>query len=146
MRYLVDTNILLRLSDTEDARFSLVTQAAETLLNRGEEIVIVPQCLYEFWAVVTRPREVNGLAWSIERTRAETDRLLSLFALLPDTSDVFNYWLELVTTYQVSGKQVHDARLAAALKAHQLDHLLTLNADDFKRFDVKSVHPSEVVG
>ena len=66
--------------------------------------------------------------------------------LLPETPEVFSTWLELVTTYQLSGKQVHDARLAASSKAHNVETLLTLNGDDFKRFDIKSVHSREVLG
>ena len=30
--------------------------------------------------------------------------------------------------------QVHDARLAAAMLAHGLTHILTFNADDFRRY------------
>jgi predicted nucleic acid-binding protein len=35
--------------------------------------------------------------------------------------------------------------LAAVAKAHQIDNLLTLNADDFKRFALNAVHPKAVV-
>ena len=66
------------------------------------------------------------------------------FVLLPETPEVFSTWLELVTTQQVSGKQVHDARLAASLKAHGVETLLTLNGGDFRRFDISVVHPREV--
>ncbi len=145
MRYLVDTNILLRLADTDDSRHSLVTQAVEVLLKRGDEIVIAPQCFYELWSVVTRPKNVNGLEWTLNRTRLEIDGLLNTFTLLPETPSVFAIWLELVTKHQVSGKQVHDARLAATAKAHEVENLLTLNVEDFKRFDLKAVHPSELV-
>jgi predicted nucleic acid-binding protein len=34
----------------------------------------------------------------------------------------------------VIGKQAHDARLVAAMKVHDLRHLLTFNDTDFKRF------------
>jgi predicted nucleic acid-binding protein len=145
MRYLIDTNILLRLADTEDSRHMLVTQAIEVLLGRGDEILIAPQCFYELWSVVTRPKNVNGLEWTLNRTRLEVDRLRDSFAVLPETPSVFLIWLELVTTYQVSGKQVHDARLAATAKAHEIENFLTLNVADFKRFDLKATHPSEVV-
>jgi predicted nucleic acid-binding protein len=145
MRYLVDTNILLRLADTEDSRHTLVTQAIEVLLKRGDEILIAPQCFYELWSVVTRPKNVNGLEWTLNRTRLEVDRLCDSFAVLPETPSVFAIWLELVTTYKVSGKQVHDARLAATAKAHEIKNLLTLNVDDFKRFDLEAIHPSEVL-
>ncbi len=61
------------------------------------------------------------------------------------TPEVFSRWLELVTTHDVKGKQIHDARLAASLKAHNIETLPTLNSDDFKRYDVNVVHPREVL-
>jgi predicted nucleic acid-binding protein len=61
MRYLIDTNILLRLADNEDAKHPLVSAAVKALVSRGDEVVIAPQCIYELWAVVTRPRSANGL-------------------------------------------------------------------------------------
>ena len=102
--------------------------------------------LYEFWSVGTRPLSVNGFGCDSRRTRSEVERLLVRFLLLPDTPEVFSHWLELVTNHDVKGKQVHDARLIAAMKAHGLEHLLTLNAEDFKRFEIKTVQPSEVLG
>ncbi|CAN5906958.1 hypothetical protein BH24DEI2_BH24DEI2_15380 [soil metagenome] len=145
MRFLLDTNIILRLANEEDAEHALVRDALETLVAT-DELVLAPQCIYEFWSTCTRPARVNGLGWAVARTRLEGDRLLGLFLLLPDTPQIFSYWLELVTTHQVSGKQIHDARLAAALKAHGVENLLTLNGDDFKRYDIKVVHPREVLG
>ncbi|HSK74585.1 MAG TPA: hypothetical protein VK892_22995 [Pyrinomonadaceae bacterium] len=34
----------------------------------------------------------------------------------------------------MSGKNVHDARLTAAMIKHKISHLLTFNVKDFKRF------------
>jgi hypothetical protein len=45
----------------------------------------------------------------------------------------------------VKGKQVHDARLVAAMVSHKMTHLLTFNIDDFKRFsEIISVNPQSV--
>jgi predicted nucleic acid-binding protein len=45
----------------------------------------------------------------------------------------------------VSGRQVHDARLVAAMKVHNVTHLLTFNTDDFKRFsEIMVVNPLNV--
>lgn len=141
MRYLLDTNIVLRLADKDASEHDLIRRGVRRTTVQGDEPVLVPQVLYEFWSTATRPRSVNGFGWDSERTRGEVEQLLASFVLLPDTPEVFRRWLELVTTHQVSGKQVHDARLAAALGAHGVEHLLTLNGDDFRRFDVGVVHP-----
>ena len=39
--------------------------------------------------------------------------------------------------YPTLGKQVHDANIVATMLAHGIDMLLTLNVDDFKRFEDK---------
>ncbi|ETW99939.1 MAG: hypothetical protein ETSY2_40000 [Candidatus Entotheonella gemina] len=36
--------------------------------------------------------------------------------------------------YSVSGVQVHDARLVAAMIMHHVTHILTLNISDFERY------------
>ena len=39
-----------------------------------------------------------------------------------------------MVTYNVSGVQVYDARLAAAMLAHNVTHILTFNTSDFARY------------
>ena len=97
------------------------------------------QNLIEFWSVASRPIEANRLGWSVETVRQEIDRLLALFPLLDDTADVFTHWLQLVSTYRVIGRRVHDARLVAAMLTHGVTHLLTFNRDDFRQFAMITV-------
>ena len=142
--YLLDTNILLRSSDDSSEHFELALGAVQTLLTRGEALFLVPQNIYEFWAVATRPTRSNGLGWDVERVQREVDVLTTRFTLLSDTQEVFEHWLELVTRFDVKGKQVHDARLVAAMQTHSVENLLTLNVKDFERYSVRLVHPEEV--
>ena len=142
MLYLPDTNIVLRLANEDAADHMFIRQTLRQIVVEGGELVLVPQVLYEFWGVATRPVSVNGYGWDTDHTRLEVEKLLLRFRLLQDVPEVFERWLELVTTHSVAGKQVHDARLAAA--AHGLESLLTPNGDDFKRFEVQTVHPRDV--
>ncbi len=144
MRFLPDTNIVLRAINRDDPSHPLVSGVVQALLTRGDELVIVSQAVHKFWSVATRPAQVNGLGWSVQLVRAKIDDLVSRGSFLGDAPEVFRLWLELVTTQQVSGKQVHDVRLAALLKARGVETLLTLNSDDFRRFDIGVVHPREV--
>jgi predicted nucleic acid-binding protein len=48
-------------------------------------------------------------------------------------------WRGIVAAAKVSGIQVHDARLVAAMHAHGIENLLTLNAKDLRRFSSISV-------
>lgn len=143
--YLLDTNILLRLGDVKATSYALVRCATEALLERQDDMVMVPQVLYEFWVVATRPIAQNGLAWTAAQARQEIALLSERFELLFDPPDMFTTWLELVFAHEVLGKQAHDARLVAAMRVHNIERLLMLNAEDFRRYPkVKAVHPSEV--
>ena len=72
-------------------------------------------------------------------------RFERFFKFLPDTAEVYKNWRELVVKHSVSGIQVHDAKIAAAMKAHNIENLLTFNAKDFKRYsDIKAVEPKDV--
>lgn len=53
---LLDTNVLGRLTDDTDPQYSISRNAIQTLFVHGEVPVVVPQNLYEFWAVATRRR------------------------------------------------------------------------------------------
>ena len=134
MKYLVDTNILLRLVQKNSPMHCDTQRAILTLKKQGNFLCIIPQNIIEFWAVATRPLDKNGLGLSITQAEEESEKLKKIFILELDTPQIFTEWESLVIKYQVMGKQVHDARLAAAMVAHNITHLLTFNVDDFKRF------------
>jgi predicted nucleic acid-binding protein len=51
----------------------------------------------------------------------------------------------LVSKHEVKGKEVHDARIVAAMLAHRVTHLLTFNTADFKRYtEIAAINPREV--
>jgi predicted nucleic acid-binding protein len=146
MKCLVDTNILLRLVQKNSPMHLDTQRAILKLKKQGEFLCIIPQNIIEFWAVATRPLDKNGLGLSITQAEEESEKLKKIFILELDTPQIFTEWESLVIKYQVMGKQVHDARLAAAMVAHNITHLLTFNIDDFKRFsDIVVVDPRSVV-
>jgi predicted nucleic acid-binding protein len=134
MNVLLDTNILSRMAQPGHVQHRVALDATAALRFRGDVLCLVPQILYEFWVVATRPPAANGLGLSVAVVAAELTRLRSLFPLLFDTAAVFGEWERLVTTHQVSGKNAHDARLVAAMTVHGLTHLLTFNTADFARY------------
>ena len=82
----------------------------------------------------------------------ETDDLLQdleeAFPLLPDSADVYPVWRQLIVKYNVSGVQVHDARLVATMLVHDVKHILTFNTQDFTRYmpeEIIAVDPSEEI-
>jgi predicted nucleic acid-binding protein len=114
MRILVDTNVLLRLDDKAHRQHGDAIMATEKLNATGRTCVLVPQVLYEYWVVATRPLDVNSLGLDI----ANVDRVLSewvrIFPMLLDERGVFTHWRAIVSAHAVKGKNAHDARLVAA--------------------------------
>lgn len=137
--YLCDTNLLLRLADPASPQHAVAAQALARLFSQKDEVYLTAQNFIEFWAVATRPVDANGLGWTRERTLQEVTDLRGRFPLLLESPSVFSQWLELVRVLSISGKRVHDARLVAVMKAHQVEHLLTFNAADFNAFPALSV-------
>jgi predicted nucleic acid-binding protein len=131
---LVDTNILVRYARTTDADFATVDAAVTTLHANGDLLCVVPQNVYEFWAVATRPAAANGLGLSITECTSEVALIKRLFRLLQDMPGLFNEWERLVETYSCHGRVSFDARLVAAMRTHGVTRLLTFNTAHFARF------------
>lgn len=143
--YLIDTNLLVRVADGNSATHLLAIEAIEKLLNQQHKVYITGQNLIEFWAVATRPLEVNGLGWTTQQTETVITQFLNRFRFLDDTPAIFSNWRSLVTAYDIKGKRTHDARLIAVMLAHEVTHLLTFNTDDFgSYFNITLIHPSAV--
>ena len=116
---------------------SIIRAAVRKLRPSGHSVHATPQNFVEFWNVATRPIERNGFGL----VPATADRLLRLverlFPLLPDSPDVYTEWPRLVVSFGVSGIQVHDARITAAMIVHGVTHILTFNTTDFVRYGTR---------
>jgi predicted nucleic acid-binding protein len=145
MIVLVDTNVLLRLIQQSHAMYPDARRAAATLLRQNHQLSIIAQNLIEFWGVATRPMANNGLALSIAETASHVKTFERTFNLLADRENVFSEWQRLVELHEVRGRQVHDARLVAAMIVHGISHLLSFNDADFKRYtEITVVNPLHV--
>ena len=115
------------------------------LTDEGAELCYVPQNIVELWSVRTRPLAANGCGLKVSDAKREIALLEREFTFLPDNEKVHTEWRRLVETHSVSGKQVHDARLVAAMIVHGVTRLLTLNTADFKRYpEITAVHPRAI--
>ena len=144
-QYLVDSNILLRWVKPDHSDYPLVVSAIEAIVRRGDVLGYTSQNVGEFWNACTRPVDRNGYGL----TPYETDRRAKFFEqklrLLSDSLAVHEEWRRLIVAHDVSGVQVHDARLAAAMRVHGVARILTFNDRDFVRFpSIEAVHPRAV--
>jgi predicted nucleic acid-binding protein len=146
---LLDTNLLTRMTRSHDPQSGIARAAVQTLVRRGEPLIIVPQNLYEFWAVATRPQGAppagrNGLGMSATQAGHWVRFFQRRFTLLPDRENLTLLWQNLVESHSVTGFRAHDVRLVAAMQSYGIARLLTFNAGDFRGFSVTLLDPATV--
>lgn len=145
VRYLLDTNILLRLS-MRDTAGRLIRRAIHRLLADSAEFYYCSQNIIELWNVMTRPVDQNGFGLSVADAEAEVLLIERGFLRLREDDGIYDLWRQLVREYGVQGKQVHDARLVAAMRFHNIQNLVTLNRKDFSRYvGILVVDPTEMI-
>ena len=145
MNVLVDTNILVRLSQAGHPHQADCKSALTRLLQRRDQGVLCTQAAIEFWSVATRPQTANGLGLDPSQAEASLRDFETLLVWLPEPPDIGARWRAIVNRYSIRGRQAHDARLVAFMQATGLTDLLTLNAADFTRYDaITCVRPADV--
>lgn len=141
----VDSNVLCFLADPRSVFYVTANTATGRLSYRGDSLLIFPQNLIEFWAVATKPVSSNGLGFTTLQATEEITKIKTLFHLLPENHEIYPEWQRLVTVYQISGKNVHDARLVAQMNVHGIANILTFNIKDFRRFaNINVIEPESV--
>ena len=132
--YLLDTNVILRFAERNHPLHPTVRNAVRQLRRDGHGLQVTSQNCVEFWNVATRPATKNGFGLKPVAAERMLRLIERLFPLLPDAPTLYSEWRRIVVTFQVSGVQVHDARLVAAMKTNEVTHLLTFNTKDFTRY------------
>jgi predicted nucleic acid-binding protein len=145
-RWLLDTNILLRMVQSDSPSQPTILSCLDFLWQRGAELHYTSQNLAEFWNVCTRPIDRNGFSYSIEQTERFATQIEARLAFADDSEATHREWRKLVLAQRVSGVPVHDARLVAAMHIHGIPNLLTLNVADFRRYStILAAAPNEVL-
>lgn len=140
MSYLLDTGVLLRLVNRHDTDHDLVRNAVRSLIASNQELLIASQNVAEFLNVATRPAANNGLAMkSADASDLFRREIESISSVLLEGDGTHGEFLRLVAQYNVTGKQVHDARLVSVMLTWQVENLLTLNDRHFRRFEPEGI-------
>jgi predicted nucleic acid-binding protein len=126
MRILIDTNILLRAAQPSHPMHRSAVRAMEILMEREDPLVVTVQNIAEFWNAATRPAANNGLGFTIEEAQEELARIEGFFEIISENTDSYAAWKTLVISNRVSGVKVHDARLVAMMKTHNISRICDL--------------------
>jgi predicted nucleic acid-binding protein len=145
-RVLLDSNILIRWVEPEQPDQVIVAGALDRLKLADIDLCYTSQNLGEFWNTLTRPADRNGYGLTPAQADRRAHAIESRITLLPDTPDVHIEWRRLLVAQRVSGVQVHDARIVAAMHVHSVKRILTFNTRDFARFtDIEAIHPADLM-
>ena len=136
-RYLLDTNILLRLKNQSDSDHAAAIAAIVKVLKTGAAIHTCPQNMIEYRVVATRPASNNGYGLSSSEAAQDVSDHEATFPILLDSAapvDIYPVWRKLSEGAGTVGTGNHDARILAVAQAHGCTHLLTVNDRDFVRY------------
>ena len=144
---LLDTNLLTRVTRSHEPQSGVARAAIQTLRGRGEQLMVVPQNLYEFWAVATRaagapPAGANGLGMTPVQAGHWLRFFQRRFTLLPDRPELTRLWQALVEAHGVTGFRAHDVRLVAAMQSYGITRLLTFNGSHFRGLPITILDPA----
>lgn len=130
----VDTNILVYAFRPDSPDHGLARTALTELAASGRSWAIPWPCVHEFISVVTNPR-IFPVADPVAEAVEAIEQLLSAsqLRLLHEGADHLDHLDDLMTTANVRGPAVHDARIAAICLSHGVDELWTADRD-FSRF------------
>jgi len=140
MRCLLDTGILLRMVDIRDALHASVVDGVNLLAGQRTELFTATQNVAEFWNVATRLLSDNGLALETSAVLFGVEHIIQrTCGVLKEPESMFETFKYLGRKYQFRGKQVHDARLVALMLCAGVNHILTLNDRDFRRYEPEGI-------
>jgi toxin-antitoxin system PIN domain toxin len=130
----LDTNLLVYAHRRDSSWYEAASDRVRDLAEGRSPWAIPWPCIHEFYAVVTHPRiydPPSDRARAIDQIEAwlESPSLVMLAESEP-------YWpamKEQLETSQITGPQVHDARVAALCRMHGVRELWTADRD-FSRY------------
>lgn len=135
----LDTNVLLSATDTSRPRHNQARNVFKASLDTGYHLAISGQIVREYLVVATREPEENGLGLSPEDAVSNIETFTRRTVLIEESEEVSDYVNGMVRKYNLQGKRIHDANIAATMKTHSVLSLITENPEDFKDFDEISV-------
>lgn len=132
----VNTGILLRIFDRGDPHCANIRRLLIGRTQDGSELYTGFQILAEFWNVSTRPTAARGgYGHSVDGTRRRLAAIERVCRIMKETDASYLAWKNIISSCQITGVSVHDARLVALMQTAAISEIVTLNPSDFLRFD-----------
>lgn len=134
-RVMLDTNVLLAATDEGRAEHRNALKVVNEWAAGHTDLCTSGQVLREYLSVATRPVEQNGLGLNLTDALGNVRAIRERTTLLAEDSKVAGRLLGLLADVGCRGKQVHDANLVATMLVHGIATVVTMNLEDFSRFE-----------
>ncbi len=132
----IDSNILVHTANPQSPVYEAAMTELQKHLQGGSELFISSQILREYASVMT-----GKVGMNVTDTQGNIERFMKEMTVLYDTPESSTLWRELVTRYDVKGRNIHDCNIAATMIANGVKAILTHNGKDFMRYKEITVIP-----
>ena len=129
----VDTNILVYLANENAQLHQAVLKQVEAFAA-SHAMVISRQVLREYAVVMTRPGIVET-PLTPDELAEDLEKWQRVFEVVDETQEVTAQLVCLLKKYQLKGKRIHDANIAATMLAYGISELWTADVEDFQKFE-----------
>lgn len=130
---LIDANVLIYAMDADAPQHTASRALLESARNTATAVYVTVQILCEFYSIVTNPRRVLKPRSPADALSALSS-LLSFVHVLPVPANTADVLLDLLRRRPVTGGEVFDLQLVAAMKANGILRIYTYNREDFAVF------------
>jgi predicted nucleic acid-binding protein len=117
-RLLVDTNVLVYSSDDLSPLQNLAQQALQKARGLGIDLVVSQQILREYLVITTRFSMSKTNASLFQKILGNVKMFQAELTVLAETPAILPRLLALLEEIPTSGKQIHDANIAATMLVH----------------------------
>jgi predicted nucleic acid-binding protein len=140
----IDTNILVyaSLEDFEPIKYTNSVEILRRLVENRHPVFISTQIIREFLSVSTNKKFLKS-PLSIKDANRKVKELIENFEVLNIDIETIDRLMKIAEKHQISGKNIHDAAISAAMLENEIKHILTYNKKDFEIYKEITIHSPE---
>lgn len=136
---IIDANVLVYAIDADAPQYVASRALLDAARATPGTFCVTSQLLCEFYSIVTNRRRVSKPRSSAEAAEAIAS-MLDFLRVLPVPASAVEGWLELLRRHPVTGGDVFDLQIVAAMLANDVKTIYTFNGGDFTAFSELAVH------
>ena len=130
---LVDANVLVYAMDADAPQHAASRALLEAARDNTTTLFVISQVLCKFYSIVTNGRRVPNPR-SPEDARQAISAFLTILRVLPTPVGTVEAWLDLLHRHPVTGGDVFDLQIVAAMQMNGVHRIYTFNTVDFAIF------------